>query len=196
LDNALVVIKLSKRAARKGTGNTSIITGFIPTGAYPSGVCKSPAGKLYVANLEASGARLGLNYSSTENLIYNSHNMLASVSVIPVPDSRILKVYTDTAIAVNDLSRATLAREVPRAGTKPKPVPDRIGEPSVFKHVLYIIKENRTYDQVLGDMKQGNGDPALCTYGANITPNMHKLCEEFMLRENVQQTDICGLMLQ
>ena len=101
--------------------------------------------------------------------------MLASVSVIPVPDKKQLNAYTDTVIAVNNLSRATLAREKPRESVKPKPVPDRIGEPSVFKHVLYIIKENRTYDQVLGDMKQGNGDPGLCIYGANVTPNTHKL---------------------
>jgi YVTN family beta-propeller protein len=192
MDNALAVIRLSKRAARRGTGNTSIIAGFIPSGAYPSGICKTPAGKMYVANLEASGTMLALNYSTTKNLIYNSHNMLASVSVIQVPDSRILKSYTDTVIALNDLSRAALAREMPRAGVKPKPVPDRIGEPSVFKHVLYIIKENRTYDQVLGDMPQGNGDPAICTYGAEITPNTHKLSEEFLLLDNFHVSGKCS----
>jgi YVTN family beta-propeller protein len=192
MDNAIAVIRLSKRAARNGSGNTSTVTGFIPTGAYPSGICLSPSGILYVTNLEASGARMGLNHSSTKNLIYNSHNMEASVSVIPVPDTKNLKVYTDTVIAVNDLSRATLARETPRAGIKPKPVPDRIGEPSVFKHVVYIIKENRTYDQILGDMKQGDGDPGLCTYGANITPNTHKLCEEFMLLDNFHASGKCS----
>ena len=53
----------------------------------------------------------------------------------------------------------------PRPGQPPRPVPERVGEPSVFKHVVYIIKENRTYDQVLGDMKEGNGDPSLCIFG-------------------------------
>lgn len=192
MDNALAVIRLSKRATIKGTGDKSTITGFIPTGAYPSGICLSPAGILYVTNLEASGARLGLNYATTKNLIYNSHSMEASVSAIPVPDARNLKAYTDTVIAVNDLSRATLARETPRVGIQPKPVPDRIGEPSVFKHVVYIIKENRTYDQILGDMPQGNGDPGLCTYGANITPNVHKLCEEFMLLDNFHAAGKCS----
>ncbi len=192
MDNALAVIRLSKRAARKGSEEKSILTGFIPTGAYPSGICISPAGILYVTNLEASGARLGLNYSTTTNLIYNSHNMQASVSVIPVPDAKKLKAYTDTVIAVNDLLRATLARETPRVGIQPKPVPDRIGEPSVFKHVVYIIKENRTYDQILGDMKQGDGDPALCTYGTKITPNTHKLCEEFMLLDNFHVSGKCS----
>ena len=119
---------------------------------------------------------LGIHNPATPNLIYNSHNMLASVSVIPFQDMKKLKAYTDTVIAVNDLSRALSGREKPRESVKPKPVPDRIGEPSVFKHVVYIIKENRTYDQMLGDMKQGDGDPGLCTYGAEITPNTHKLC--------------------
>jgi YVTN family beta-propeller protein len=184
MDNALAVIRLSTRASKKGSGYTSSVTGFIPTEAYPSGVCVSPAGTLYVANLEASGARYELNYSRTKNLIYNSHNMRASVSVIPVPGENTLKAYTDTVIAVNDLARATLAREAPRPGIQPKPVPERIGEPSVFKHVVYIIKENRTYDQVLGDMKQGDGDSALCNYGYYITPNTHRLCEEFLLLDN------------
>ena len=192
MDNALAVIRLSGRAARSGTGDKSLVTGFIPTGAYPSAISLSPMNILYVSNLEASGARMELSYSTTKNLIYNSHNMEASISVIPVPDARNLKAYTDTVIAINDLSRATLAREAPRAGVKPKPVPDRIGEPSVFKHVVYIIKENRTYDQVLGDMKQGDGDPALCNYGVNVTPNTHKLCEEFMLLDNFHVSGKCS----
>ena len=192
MDNALAVIKLSRKASRKGSGKNSLMQGFIPTGAYPSGLCLTPDGTLYVANLEASGANIGMNVPGTGNLIYNSHHMLASVSVIPVPDMKNLKAYTDTVIAVNDLSRATLARDLPRPGIAPKPVPDRIGEPSVFKHVVYIIKENRTYDQILGDMEQGKGDPGLCTYGALITPNTHKLCEEFMLLDNFMASGKCS----
>jgi YVTN family beta-propeller protein len=192
MDNALAVIRLSKRAARKGSGDKSLVTGFIPTGAYPSGICLSPAGTLYVANLEASGARLELTGSTPENPRYNSHSMLASVSAIRVPDGRNLKAYTDTVIAVNDLKRATQSREAPRMGIKPVPVPERIGEPSVFKHVVYIIKENRTYDQVLGDMPQGNGYPPLCIYGIKITPNTHKLCEEFLLLDNFMASGKCS----
>jgi YVTN family beta-propeller protein len=191
MDNALAVIRLSTRAARRGTGNNSFIDGFIPTGAYPSGISVSSQGKLYIANLEAIGARLE-RYTSTKTKIFNSHNMLASVSVIQEPDSKRLRAYTDTVIAVNDLSRATLARQMPRAGVSPKPVPDRIGEPSVFRHVVYIIKENRTYDQILGDMTQGDGDPSICTYGRFVTPNTHKLCEEFMLLDNFLVSGKCS----
>ena len=72
----------------------------------------------------------------------------------------------------------------PRPTTRPRPVPERVGEPSVFKHVIYIIKENRTYDQVLGDMKEGNGDERLCIFGEEVTPNQHKLAREFVLLDN------------
>ncbi len=192
MDNALAVIELGKKSAVKGRSPVSRVTGFIPTGAYPSSVCQSPSGYLYVSNLEASSARLGMSIKSTSNLIYNTHHMLASVSVIKVPGKKDLKAFTDTVIAVNDLSRATIAKEKPRESVKPVPVPERIGEPSVFKHVVYIIKENRTYDQVLGDMKQGNGDPGLCIYGANVTPNTHKLAEEFLLLDNYHASGKCS----
>ena len=72
----------------------------------------------------------------------------------------------------------------PRPNVPPRPVPERVGEPSVFKHVIYIIKENRTYDQVLGDMKEGNGDERLCIFGEKVTPNQHKLAREFVLLDN------------
>ncbi len=192
MDNALAVIKLGKKAAIRGSGNDSKLTGFIPTGAYPSSVCISNTGVLYVSNIEAEGVRLGMTDKKTSNLVYNSHHMMASVSVIDVPGKKALKAYSDTVIAVNDLSRATLSREKPRVSVLPKPVPDRIGEPSVFKHVVYIIKENRTYDQVLGDMKQGDGDPALCIYGSEITPNTHKLAEDFMLLDNYNVSGKCS----
>jgi YVTN family beta-propeller protein len=192
MDNALAVIKLGKNATVKGADSNSTITGFIPTGAYPSAICTINTGYIYVCNLEAAGARVPLTSKNSENTVYNSHNMLASISVIRVPGPRMLKAYTDTVIAVNDLARATVALQKPREGVQPKPVPERIGEPSLFKHVVYIIKENRTYDQILGDMKQGDGDPGLCIYGAEITPNTHKLSEEFMLLDNFHVSGKCS----
>jgi hypothetical protein len=191
LDNAIAVIKLRNKGLPSDVSQKSVIEGFIPTGAYPSSVTMSADGKLYVSNLEAMTARLGIHNPASPNEIYNSHNMMASVSVIPF-DISTLKAYTDTVIALNDISRALSVREKPRESVKPKPVPERIGEPSVFKHVLYIIKENRTYDQVLGDMKQGDGDPGLCSYGVNITPNIHKLCEEFLLLDNFMVSGKCS----
>jgi hypothetical protein len=67
---------------------------------------------------------------------------------------------------------------------EPRPVPERVGEPSVFRHVVYIIKENHTYDTTLGDIKEGNGDPALTIFGENVTPNQHALARQFVLLDN------------
>jgi YVTN family beta-propeller protein len=192
MDNALAVIELGKNANANALNAESKVIGFIPTGAYPSSVTISNKGNLYVSNLEAEGARWGIHHAGIRNLIYNSHNMVASISVIPVPDKKNLDAYTDTVIAVNNLSRAMSAREKPRESVQSKPVPERIGEPTLFKHVVYIIKENRTYDQVLGDMKQGDGNPGLCTYGAEITPNTHKLAEEYMLLDNFYVSGKCS----
>ncbi len=192
MDNALAVVSLGKSATAKSRLAESSVRGFIPTGAYPSAISILNPGTIYVCNLEAEGARLGSQDKDTTKLIYNSHYMMASVSAIPVPTKKQLRAYTDTVIAVNDLARATLAREKPRSGVPPKPVPERIGEPSVFKHVVYIIKENRTYDQVFGDMKQGRGNPGLCIYGDEVTPNTHKLAEEFILLDNFHVSGKCS----
>jgi len=192
MDNALAVITLGKMASEKGKENMSIVEGFIPTGAYPAAVTISSLSNLYVCNLEGNGTSIPFTAAESTNSLYNSHHQLASVSAIPLPGKKTLQAYTDTVIAVNDLARATIAREKPREGVMPKPVPDRIGEPSVFKHVLYIIKENRTYDQILGDMKQGKGDPGLCIYGEEITPNTHKLSEEFILLDNFHASGKCS----
>jgi YVTN family beta-propeller protein len=192
MDNALAVIKLGKNAAIKATLPKSIVTGFIPTGAYPSAICTQNPGYLYVCNIEGAGARIPLTVKNTKNPVYNSHNMLASISLMRVPGNNELQAYTDTVIALNNLSRAISAREKPRESAQPKPVPDRIGEPSLFKHVVYIIKENRTYDQVFGDIKQGDGDPGLCIYGSEITPNAHKLSEEFILLDNFHVSGKCS----
>lgn len=77
-------------------------------------------------------------------------------------------------------------------GVAPKPIPDHIGEPSVFKHVVYVIKENRTYDQMLGDLPQGDGDPNLVIFGRKVTPNHHALAEQFVLLDNYYCNGICS----
>jgi hypothetical protein len=79
---------------------------------------------------------------------------------------------------------ALAAAEKGQAGVAPAPVPERVGEPSVFEHVIYVIKENRTYDQVLGDVAAGNGDSSLCIFGKHVTPNHHALAEQFVLLDN------------
>ena len=83
------------------------------------------------------------------------------------------------------------AKLPPRENRPPQPVPERVGEPSVFQHVIYIIKENRSYDQVLGDVANGNGDADLCIFGERVTPNEHKLVRDFTLLDN---TYCCGVL--
>ncbi len=154
--------------------------GLLPTGWYPGAiVCDAARQQLCVGNIKGIGAQKGKNGG------FNTHQYFGTVSLMPLPpDQAALTAATQT---VNFNNRAPLlpaALAPARANVLPRPIPARVGEPSVFKHVLYIIKENRTYDQVLGDLKTGNGDPTLCTFGANITPNQHQLCRDFVLLDN------------
>ena len=178
LDNAIAVVRLGEKLSASGKGATTI-EGFIPTEAYPAGMALSPAGILYVANLEGEGARV-----RKEDGTYNSHRQEATISIIPIPDKNELQRYTARVEKANLVFRTELSQQLPRKGVPARPVPERIGEPSVFRHVFYIIKENRTYDQVLGDMPQGDGMKSVCIYGDSITPNHHRMAREFLLMDN------------
>lgn len=195
MDNAVGVVKLGSASSTRGAGKTTVI-GFIPTEAYPGGLLLDH-NTLFVTNLEGEGSRVSTKEFKTSEVskdvtAYNSHHETATVSVIPVPNEQLLKTYTDKVKALNLTFREEIARLVPRKNIAPKPVPERIGEPSVFKHVLYIIKENRTYDQVLGDMPQGRGAPQLCIYGDSITPNQHQLAKDFLLLDNYYASGKCS----
>jgi hypothetical protein len=192
MDNALAVVKLGKNTCSASNEKESRVTGFIPTGAYPGAVAVYHDSLLFVANIEAEGARIPSNSVSTGKPSYNSHRMMASVSVIPIPLRQQLQVYTDQVIRSNQFFRLALTKKLPRRNVEPVPVPVRIGEPSVISHVVYIIKENRTYDQILGDMKQGDGDSTLTIFGREITPNTHKICEDFLLMDNFYASGKCS----
>jgi YVTN family beta-propeller protein len=161
----------------------SQLRGLIPVGWFPGAVvCDPQRQMLYVANLKGLASTRALNPArETGN---NSHQHHGTLSLVNMPSARDLAAYTSAAL-IN--MRYPLLKEAalpPRPGQPPRPVPERVGEQSVFKHVVYIIKENRTYDQVLGDMKEGNGDSSLCVFGERITPNQHKLAREFVLLDN------------
>ncbi|MEO7309149.1 MAG: alkaline phosphatase family protein [Chitinophagaceae bacterium] len=176
MDNAIAVIKLGVQASLQGQGK-SMVQGFIPTEAYPAGLVLNDS-KLYVANLEGEGARAPTKGN------FSIHQQEATVSIIPLPDHKNLRTYTARVEAANLMFRTKITALLPRKGVGPLPVPQRIGEPSLFKHVVYIIKENKTYDQVLGDMKEGDGLESLCIYGNLVTPNQHKLVKEYSLLDN------------
>jgi YVTN family beta-propeller protein len=161
----------------------SKLRGLIPTGWFPGAVVND-AGRnaIYVANIKGIGS--GKRYPPEAQVKYNSHQYFGTLSLISIPNADALARDTQTVLDNCRRRDAVAALEKPRTGVAPVPVPKRVGEPSVFKHVIYIIKENRTYDQVLGDIKEGNGDPDLCVFGHQVTPNQHKMCREFALLDN------------
>ncbi|CAN5217009.1 alkaline phosphatase family protein [soil metagenome] len=184
-NNCVAVVTLANRS-RDGHDElqqpNSIVAGLIPTGWYPGALALTSDGKrLVVANVKGQGS---LSQPRAVEKGHNSHDHRGSISIIDIPNATILKTMTDDVNANNRLSMSLAGLEAPRADAKPVPVPLRHGEPSVFKHVIYIIKENRTYDQVFGDMKAGNGEPKLCIFGEKVTPNHHKLAREFTLLDN------------
>lgn len=166
--------------------------GLIPTGWYPGAVKPANGGDMIcVANIKGLGTHnTEANRQDKERLAgkdwhgFNSHDYMGSVNFIPTPDAEALREHTYRAACNMRLPLMADVMNLPRAEQKAVPVPTRPGEISVFKHVLYIIKENRTYDQVFGDMPQGNGDPSLCMFGREVTPNHHALAEEFVLLDN------------
>jgi hypothetical protein len=101
--------------------------------------------------------------------------------MVPVPDRVTLADYTRKVLAVTPYTDAIKMNPTVPVGS---PIPRVVGGSSPIKHVFYIIRENRTYDSILGDMKQGNGDPALNLFGAAITPNAHALASQFVLFDN------------
>ncbi|MEM9826241.1 MAG: alkaline phosphatase family protein [Planctomycetota bacterium] len=165
-----------------GDKGESGIRGLIPVGWFPGAIAfDSVRNRLHVANIKGlptNPRRRG----DAEG--FNTHQYTGSISIIDVPDAEQLARYTlqATKNLSDDLIAASL--RLPRKDQPPRPMPERIGEPSPIKHVVYIIKENRTYDQVFGDRPDGNGNADLCLFGRNVTPNMHKLADEFGLLDN------------
>jgi YVTN family beta-propeller protein len=190
-NNCLAVFDVSKAGA-------TVSKGFIPTGWYPT--CVRVIGKdLYVSN--------GKGFSSFPNPLgpnpvgkgqtVTLHKgdaakpaqvqyvggglMMGTMSIIPTPTTAQLAMYSQAVIRNTPYHKDT---ELEANGQEGNPVPRKVGDPSPVKHVFYIIKENRTYDQVLGDMTEGNGDTSLVLFGEKITPNQHAIAREFVLLDN------------
>ncbi len=167
----------------------SRLLGLIPTGWFPGAVVYDKRRQhLYVANIKGVGLNLNLRHPERQD--NNTHQYRGTLSLIPIPSKRELAALT--AVVLDNYRQPLLkeARRPARANQPARPVPERVGEPSVFEHVVYIIKENRTYDQVFGDMAEGNGEPSLCVFGDKITPNQHKMVREFVLLDNTYCSSI------
>lgn len=181
-NNAIAIVALAPPHSR--------LLGCLPTGWYPGGLVLDPRRKsLYVANVKGIGSR-DTGWQGKRAIAgrpvagFNSHDHRGTVSLILLPDETELAAQTRTVLANNRMTESISALAPPRPQAPPRPVPARHGEPSPLRHVLYIIKENRTYDQVFGDVAKGEGDPSLCLFGQEVTPNHHKLADEFVLFDN------------
>ncbi|HEX3447126.1 MAG TPA: alkaline phosphatase family protein [Isosphaeraceae bacterium] len=185
----------------------SQVKGFIPTGWYPTAVAVTPDGKRLLigvgkglqtksnaipppllgdakAGSEAK-ARGEMTREKTDRDPRHPHvgaTLSGSLSIVTVPDDKTLAEYTETVYKNCPYSDKMLTDSPYPAQTA---IPTKVGNPSPIKHVLYIIKENRTYDQVFGDMPRGNGDSSLVMFGREVTPNHHKLAEQFVLLDNL-----------
>jgi YVTN family beta-propeller protein len=170
----------------------SKLLGLIPVGWFPGAIAFDALDKqICVANIKNIGDKKEQAKLGAKGNGFSTREYSGSLSLVPVPSKSALERFTQTALANLRYPLLAQAKLPPRQNQSPQPVPERVGEPSVFSHVIYIIKENRTYDQVLGDVTEGNGDAELCTFGEYVTPNEHKIVRDFALLDNMY---CCGIL--
>ena len=166
--------------------------GFIPAGWYPTSVALARDGKtIYVANGKGTSSRAnrdgpdaGLRWRRGTIREYIGGLFQGTLSTIPMPTPKLMATYSQTVYECSPLRRnepTGVAGPLPAPGN---PIPAKLGDPSPIKYVVYVIKENRTYDQVFGDIKEGNGDPSICLFPDAITPNHHALVRDFVVLDN------------
>ena len=168
--NAVAVVDVTN-------GARSFVDGFIPTGWYPTGAAFTRDGKqILILN--------GKGLAPANNMLNANMNvrLAGAVSIVPAPDRTALLEHTRKVLSLTPYSDAI--RLNPPNVPVGSPIPRTVGGVSPIKHVFYVIRENRTYDQVLGDMPEGNGDPKLTLFGKDITPNAHALSQAFVLFDN------------
>ncbi len=192
-NNCVAVIDIEK-------ANESQVLGFIPTGWYPTALAVTGDGKQLLVGV-GKGLQSKPNPRFTPEQLkeklddetkaaarrllpypYIGTTLSGALSVVPIPDEKQLKEYS-AQVYRNCPYSDKLLTVAPHS--TPTAIPTKVGDPSPIKHVIYIIKENRTYDQVFGALKQGKGDPSLVMFGRDVTPNHHKLAEEFVLLDNL-----------
>jgi len=184
--NAIGVVNLTKGVANP-------VIGLIPVAYAPSSVVLDKTDNvLLVANDKGIGAR---NSFETDYGVssYNTHQDNGTVSIVPIPDSGTLETMTTEVLENNhwDLIQNINSASGGNPHVKPTAIPKKIGDPSLIKHVFLIVRENRTYDQILGDVAAGNGDASLAVFGDGsaaggtpVTPNVHALVKRFPLFDN------------
>ena len=162
------------------------LRGLIPTSWYPSSLDVSADGQhLAVGCLLGVGSGDGETDGSRGRRARFVHAVRGSVNVIPIPTAQQLAAFSmavaeNNRLTLNGANGGVAAAMAARRDVAPQPIPERPGEPSPITHVVFIIRENRTYDQILGDLGRGAGDSSLTIYGRNVTPNTHALSERYV----------------
>ncbi len=179
-NNTVAVVDISRPGESR-------VEGFLPTGWYPTAAQFSRdgkrifilSGKGLTSQANPRGPQPGIPAAEGQ---YVGALLQGSLSVVPTPDGTALAAYTKTAYRLTPYSDAILLAPAHRQASSP--IPERVGATGPIRHVFYIIRENRTYDQIFGDLPEGNGDPNLCLFGEEVTPNAHALAREFVLLDN------------
>ena len=189
-NNCLAVFDVTRKGHSRSVG-------FIPTGWYPTAV-KVIGSKLFVTNGKGFSSKanpkgpnpvrtraaqqVGPNPQANRGPVqYIGGLFKGTLSIIDLPDTETLAAYSRLVYANTPYTKR---KELESEGEAGNPIPRRVGDVSPIKYVFYIIKENRTYDQILGDMTEGNGDASLCLFPQKVTPNQHALAKEFVLLDN------------
>jgi YVTN family beta-propeller protein len=173
-NNAVAVVELPN-----AQHTNSVLHGFLPTDWYPGAVL-ADSNQVYVVNVRGLGTRLGQPVTTSWQI--GAH--LGSANKIPIPSTETLSKYTTQVFEYGRIRHIRETQQPAQPSQPPVPVPARVGEPSVFKHVVYILKENKTYDQIFGDIPEGNGEPSLCVFPELVTPNHHALARQYVLLDN------------
>ena len=151
--------------------------GLLPTGYFPTAV-STVGDKVLVTNMRGIDAR------RADPAGHATADTTGSLQRFTLPHDVVIHADTAKVFQQNGWSGGSVAMTAGRSHARPVPVPARLGDPSTIKHVFWIIKENRTYDQQFGDIAGGDGDPSLAQFGENVTPNQHAMARQFGLYDN------------
>ncbi|MFF4440539.1 alkaline phosphatase family protein [Streptomyces sp. NPDC001621] len=152
--------------------------GLLPTDYFPAEIA-TVGDQVVVSNTRGVDAR-----RPTTSGGHGTHDTTSSVQRFTLPGDSVIRSRTAKVFQQNGWTPGSVTYTKGHGKARPVPVPTRLGEPSTIKHVFLLVKENRTYDQVFGDVPEGNGDPSLAQFGENVTPNQHALAEQFGLYDN------------
>jgi YVTN family beta-propeller protein len=171
--------------------------GLLPTDFYPVDVTMDRAlgshGEIVVTNDKGIGSRgpdstidkgPGTSPGAEDATGHNTYDDTGSITTFAMPSMSAIGTYTAQVFRNNDWDHLLASKPIENSKAAPVAIPVHLGDPSKIKHVFLIVKENRTYDQILGDIGKGNSDPKLAQFGKKVTPNAHALADDFGLFDN------------